>query len=171
MTPEPVGKRCLYLRYAPNANHTRVTSQPNPQTRIVYDIDAPTVIDDYAAHAKQHGGKLLIPIGNRLTLSTLRTCSTILINVTGGQYLTGDIDFAGEKYKRGMNDRDGYTTPDTIINPTTPLWAKVSNVKTGTNLDLSGYRSNYIKGHRNPFAETINTLNFNVAVIYNLNED
>lgn len=166
-----IGKRCLYLRFAPTANHTRVTSKPDAHTQIVYDVDSPTLIDDYAAHAKQHGGKLLIPIGNRLTLGTLRTCSTLVINVTGGQYLTADIDFAGEGYRRGMNDRDGYTTPESIITPETPLWAKVSNVKTGTDLNLDGYLTNYdSKGRRTSFREASNTLRFNVSVIYKLDD-
>lgn len=164
-----VKKRCLYLRFAPTANHTRVTSSPDAHTQIVYDADAPTLIDDYAAHAKQHGGKLLIPIGNRLTLGTLRTCSTLAINVTGDQYLTADIDFAGEGYRRGMNDRDGYTTPESVITPETPLWAKVSNVKTGTNLDLDNYLTNYDQyGRRVRFSEAVNTLRFNVSVIYQI---
>lgn len=145
----------------------RETVSPEPGMRLRYNWDGgdlPTFDGELARHADAHGGRVLMPFNGNQGVVKILQCSTFVLWVTDGRWLSGRIVAAGEDYRLGMDDGDGWTAPSTVLDPTATRWVKLDHVVHGDSdfpfdrYETRDYRSG---GIRTPLYDRLRTSHSN----------
>lgn len=110
----------------------RAYAHPDKNTKIWYNkTDAPRLTTVVKEHADQHDGKALLPYTFAIAPKTMMSAARLVIWVADDTYIIGDIHECGTDYIAGMDDGDGYTTPEDLRYDRAPRWVKIDNVQLG----------------------------------------
>ncbi|MBT1162770.1 hypothetical protein [Bifidobacterium sp. SO1] len=170
-----ISNRAVFCRFRGQSLPVgRQTIGFDKNTRIRYnwqDGDSPSYFDLLLDHANKHHGRLLIPFNNAISIKNVQFCSSFILWSSNGQWIMGRIRSAGQGYVPGMDDGDGYTTPENIIVSQANLWVKLSDVTGGdSDFPLDDYTYQAYEPGVGPkpvvsLREALKRSNFNVLFI------
>lgn len=171
-------RRALFWRIKKEASYPgrqSVKLADNIECRYNWGLDK-NILDYVEEHAKNNDHKILLPLQFHVTAINITTCSKIFIWLTDDSYISADIYNAGDDYVYGMNDHDGYTTPEELRTVEARRWLKldnVSGVKHGFPFDqysIQAYKGGGVV-RETPLSEVVKTSHMNCMFITRNQED
>lgn len=108
--------------------------------RYNWDENIPSFHVELAKHAAHHNGRVLLPFNAVVNPTSIQLCSTFFLWITNDEYLEGRIHDAGENYRLGMNNEDGYTAPKSILLKESSRWVKLDDVQLKKGFPMEDYR-------------------------------
>jgi hypothetical protein len=164
-------RRAVFMRISTESDLIgKASVKPDKNTIIRYNWrEADSMLDEIVKHAEQNDGKVIIPFDSIVSVRSLDICSRFILWRTDGKYLVGKLFDAGENYKHGMDDRDGYTTPKALRAKESSRWVKLSEVQNGEDFPFEDW---YIEAYRHrshsktPLGEALQHSHMNVMFAY-----
>ena len=168
-TPE---QRTVIIRLSDKTSRGHQFVQLADGVSVVYNKRTPiSIITAMGEYADQHNGKVLVPFNGYISLKNVLFCRHFVVMRSSGEYITGDIVNAGEKYRRGVTDTSEYRTPPEWMAKTAKFWIQAENVQHGDHFDPTPYVLDDFRrsGETKPLAETMKANAHCAAMIaYNL---
>ena len=171
MTITLMDRRAAFMRVGVKSDQIgRESVKPDNNTIIRYNWrESGSVYDELVKHAEENDGKVIIPFDSIVSIRSLDICSRFVYWRTDGKYLIGNLHESGENYRRGMDDRDGYTAPPALHVANTTRWVKLSDVRSGDSFPFDRWHVEaYRKRAHNatPLAESLKHSHMNLMFVY-----